>query len=113
MLGRSDIFRAAAILALIACFAATLFAINRRPSTPVAPPLPTVPAPATDDLTAELRRCSALGPKDAEDARCVAVWEENRQRFFGRPARPLPSSPPPTKTMGAVAPATTTSRAAR
>ena len=108
MLGRSDIFRAAAILALIACFAATLFAINRHPSMPVVEPLPTITAPATDDLTAELRRCGALGPKDAVGARCEAVWEENRRRFFGRPARPLPPSPP-----GAVAPATTTSGDAR
>jgi len=109
MLGRSDTFRAAAIIALIACFAATLFAINRRPATPVVEPIPTVPAPATDDLTAELRRCSALGPQDAEDARCVAVWEENRRRFFGRPARPLPSQTP----QGAAAPATPSSGDAR
>ena len=33
---------------------------------------------------------------------CVAVWEENRRRFFGRPARPLPPQTPP----GAAAPAT-------
>ena len=108
MLGRSEIFRATAIVALIACFIAALVAINRRPSAPVAEPPPTVTAPTTDDLTAELRRCSALGPQDAEDARCVAVWEENRRRFFGRPARPLPPKPP-----GAVAPATPSSGDAR
>ena len=108
MLGRSEVFRAAAIVALIACFVATLAAINRRPTAPVAEPPPTVTAPATDDLTAELRRCSALGPKDAVDARCEGVWEENRRRFFGRPARPLPPSPP-----GAVAPATPSSGDAR
>ncbi len=109
MLGRSEIFRAAAIVALIACFVAALAAINRRPTAPVAEAAPpTIPAPATDDLTAELRRCSALGPQDAEDARCEVVWEENRRRFFGRPARPLPSSPP-----AAVAPATPSSGDAR
>ena len=36
MLGRSEIFRVAAIVALIACFVATLAAINRRPTPPVA-----------------------------------------------------------------------------
>jgi conjugative transfer region protein TrbK len=108
MLGRSEIFRVAARVALIACFIATLAAINRRPTPPVVEIPPTVTAPATDDLTAELRRCSALGPQDAEDARCVAVWEENRRRFFGRPARPLPPLPP-----GAVAPATSSSGDAR
>jgi len=108
MLGRSEIFRAAAIIALIACFVATLAAINRHPSAPVAEPPPASIAPTPDDLSAELRRCSALGPQDAEDARCVAVWEENRRRFFGRPARPLPPTPP-----GAVAPATPSSGDAR
>ncbi|WP_246285795.1 hypothetical protein [Nguyenibacter vanlangensis] len=43
----------------------------------------------------------------------MTVWEENRRRFFGRPARPLPLSPPPTTTMGAVAPATPSSGDAR
>ena len=103
MLGRSDMFRAAAIAALIAVLVASFVAVNRRPAAPVAPtPAAVVPSSATADLSAELRRCSALGPQDAEDARCVAAWEENRQRFFGRPARPLSPQTPP----GAAAPAT-------
>jgi len=101
MLERSDIFRAAAIVALVAVFIATLVAVNRRPSAPVVETSPII-NPASDDLSAELRRCSALGPQDAEDPHCVAVWEENRQRFFGRPARPLSPQTPP----GAAAPAT-------
>ncbi|MBW4025653.1 MAG: putative entry exclusion protein TrbK-alt, partial [Proteobacteria bacterium] len=52
---------------------AHLFAIDRRPATPVALTPATIPNPAQDDLSAELRRCSALGPQDPEDARCVAV----------------------------------------
>jgi len=94
MLGRSEIFRAAAIVALIAVFIATLVEVNRRPSAPVIETSPII-NPAFDDLSAELRRCSALGPQDAEDPHCVAVWEENRQRFFGRPARPLSPQTPP------------------
>lgn len=85
---RSDIFRALAIVVLIGVFIATWATINQRPATPAAPDVPTASEP--DDLSAELRRCSALGPQDAEDPRCQAVWEENRNRFFGRPARPLP-----------------------
>ena len=108
MLGWSEIFRAAAIVALIACFIAALVAINRQPSAPIAETSPTTTAPASDDLSVELRRCSALGPQDTEDPHCMAVWEENRRRFFGRPARPLPPSPP-----GAVAPATPSSGDAR
>ena len=35
MLGRSEIFRAAAIVAVVAVFIVALVAINRRPSAPV------------------------------------------------------------------------------
>jgi conjugative transfer region protein TrbK len=108
MLGRSEIFRAAAIIALIASFIAALVAINRRPSAPAVETSPSTVAPASDDLSAELRHCSALGPQDAEDPHCVAVWEENRRRFFGRPARPLPPTPP-----GGAAPATPSTGDAR
>jgi conjugative transfer region protein TrbK len=107
MLGRSDTFRIVAIIALIAVVVVSLVAIHQRPAPPIVETPATAPSPASDDLSAELRRCSALGPQDAEDARCVAVWEENRRRFFGRPARPLP--PPP----GADAPATNASGDAR
>jgi len=92
-MGWSDIFRALAIVALIGVFIATLAAINRRPAAPIDRDLPTVSPP--DDLSAELRHCSALGQQDAEDPHCQAVWEENRRRFFGRPARPLPPAAAP------------------
>ena len=90
---RSDLFRALAIVALIGVFIVTLAAINRRPATSPVPDGSS--ASASDDLSAELRRCSALGQQDAEDPRCQAVWEENRRRFFGRSARPLPPAPAP------------------
>ncbi|RWL93227.1 MAG: hypothetical protein EOR68_24760 [Mesorhizobium sp.] len=83
-MGRSDIFRSLAIVVLIGVFIATLAATTQRPVTPAAPDVPTASEP--DGLSTELRRCSALGPQDAEDPRCQAVWEENRNRFFGRPA---------------------------
>lgn len=56
MLGRSEIFRAAAIVALIAVFIATLVAINRRPAAPAVEPPPAVTTPAPDDLSAEDRK---------------------------------------------------------
>jgi len=90
MLGRSEAFRAAAIVVLIVAFIMTLAAANRRPSASSARTAPIVATPASDDLSSELRRCGALGPQDAEDPHCTAVWEENRRRFFGRPARPIP-----------------------
>ena len=99
-MGRSDIFRLSAIIILIAAFVAALVAINRRPASPPVFDSPSISAP--DDLTTELRQCSALGPQDAVDLHCQAVWEENRARFFDRPARPLPSPTPP----GSAAPVT-------
>jgi conjugative transfer region protein TrbK len=86
MMGRSDILRAAAVIVVIVAIIAAFWVTNQRAAPPVVD-LRTPSAP--DDLSAELRRCSALGPQDAEDPRCVAVWEENRRRFFGGPARPL------------------------
>jgi conjugative transfer region protein TrbK len=97
MLGRPVTFRVAAILLLVAALIAAVAASYRRAPVPVIEPLPAA-APAPDQLSAELRRCSALGPQDAEDARCTAVWEENRQRFLGRPARPLPPEDAPEAT---------------
>ncbi|MGY3619172.1 putative entry exclusion protein TrbK-alt [Bradyrhizobium sp. USDA 10063] len=94
---RSDILRAGAMIILFAVFFATLSVIHRRPAPRPISDAPSVSAP--DDLSAELRRCRALRPQDAEDPHCQAVWEENRARFFGRPARPLlpkaaPATPP-------------------
>ena len=101
MPGRSGAFRAAAILVLVAVIIASLFAIDRRPVTPVAVTPATTSNPAQDDLSAELRRCSALGPQDPEDARC------SRRRFLGKPALPPQSS------LGAAAPATPAKEDAR
>ncbi|GLR90254.1 putative entry exclusion protein TrbK-alt [Bradyrhizobium iriomotense] len=94
---RSDILRAGAMIVVFAVFIATLSSIHRRPAERPVSDAPSVSA--SDDLSAELRRCRALGPKDAEDPHCQAVWEENRARFFGGPARPLlpqaaPATPP-------------------
>ena len=90
-MGRQDLFRAAAIIALIGVFLAALFSIDRHPSPPAVPDNAFTAIP--DDLSAELRRCSALGEQHAEDPHCRAVWEESRRRFFGRPARPPAAAP--------------------
>ncbi len=80
---RPDIFRVAAIAALVGVFVAALVTTHQRPTKPAAPEAQSVTA--TDDpLSAELRRCSGLGPQDASDPRCQAVWEDNRRRFFGK-----------------------------
>lgn len=100
---RSPALRTALILVLVAALIAIFITLNHRP-TP-ATILDGSNASAPDDLSAELRRCSALGPQDAEDQHCQAVWEENRRRFFGEPARSLPPASPP----GTAAPAPSSS----
>ncbi len=80
---RPDIFRVAATAALGGVFVAALVTTHQRPATPVLPQAPSISAP-DGPLSAELRRCSALGPQDASDPQCQAVWEESRRRFFGR-----------------------------
>ncbi len=80
---RPDIFRVAAIAALVGVFVAALVTTHQRPAKPAVPQASPVTAP-NDPLSAELHRCSALGPQDASDPRCQAVWEDNRRRFFGQ-----------------------------
>jgi conjugative transfer region protein TrbK len=92
-MGRWDIWRAGAILILIATLVATLSAIDAP--APIIRDAGAAVTIAPDDLSAELRRCGALALQDAEDQRCEAVWTENRRRFFGRPARPTPPTAAP------------------
>jgi conjugative transfer region protein TrbK len=93
-MGRWDIWRAGAILILIATLVATLSAIDLDAPAPIIRYVGTITIDR-DDLSAELRRCGALALQDAEDQRCEAVWTENRRRFFGRPARPTPPTAAP------------------
>ena len=104
-MGQPDSFRLAAIGVLIAAIVAALIATHQHAPAPSVVDLPSAETP--DDLSSELRHCSALGPSDAEDPYCLAVWNENRRRFFGRPARPLRSPP----AHEATAPATPSSSA--
>ena len=90
-MGHLDGFRIVAIGILIGAILAALLATHQQAPAPLVVDLPS--AATSDDLSAELRHCSALGPSDAEDPHCLAVWDENRRRFFGRPARPLRNPP--------------------
>jgi conjugative transfer region protein TrbK len=92
---RWDIWRAGAILILIATLVAMLSAIDLDAPAPVVRDAGASYGLVPDDLPAELRRCGALALRDAEDQRCEVVWTENRRRFFGRPARPTPPTAAP------------------
>jgi conjugative transfer region protein TrbK len=106
-MGRPDSFRIVAIGVLIGAILAALIATHQHAPASMVVDLPSTPN--SDDLSSELRHCSALGPSDAEDPYCLAVWNENRRRFFGRPARPLRSPP----AHEATAPATPSSSASQ
>lgn len=105
-MGRTDSLRIVAIGILIGAIIAALISTHQHAPAPSVVNLPSN-IPNSDDLSSELRHCSALGPSDAEEAHCLAVWNENRRRFFGRPARPLRSPP----AHEAIAPATPSSSA--
>jgi conjugative transfer region protein TrbK len=94
-MGRWDIWRAGAIVILTATLVATLSAIDPDAPAPIIRDADSAFVNDPDNLSAELRRCSALGLQDAEDQRCEAVWTENRRRFFGKPARPTPPTAAP------------------
>lgn len=84
---RGNILRTAAIVSAVAVLGFSLIANRWHAAAPNAGAVAISPIP--DDFSADLRRCGRLGPQDAEDLRCAAVWKENRERFFGRPARLL------------------------
>jgi conjugative transfer region protein TrbK len=86
---RSELPRALALILLVGLFVAVLAAINRSPKIPSTEDRASAPSHLSlghDDLSAELRRCSAFGPNDPEDAACRAAWAENRRHFFNRQA---------------------------
>ena len=47
--------------------------------------------PRRDPLREAQRRCQQLGATAANDAECLRVWAETRDRFLGR--SPVPASP--------------------
>ena len=74
----------AAILGALALTAAAL-EMTRTDEAPATPPAH-IARPAGDPLRGEQRRCQELGQKVAEDAVCLRVWAETRDRFLGRRA---------------------------
>jgi conjugative transfer region protein TrbK len=82
--------RIAAIIFVAVAITAAIIEMTREEK---AGPAPAVPAlqPATDPLRLEQRRCQELGEAAANDASCLRVWAETRDRFLGR--SPAPAAP--------------------
>ena len=74
----------AMIFAVIAGTAAVL-EMSREEKAPKPSPIRRVEA-EIDPLRDEQRRCQQLGEAAAQDAACLKVWAQTRDRFLGRPA---------------------------
>ncbi|WP_029006123.1 putative entry exclusion protein TrbK-alt [Azorhizobium doebereinerae] len=75
--------RGAVIFVAIAGTAAVLE--MSREKAPEPSPMRTVEV-ERDPLRDEQRRCQQLGEAAAQDAACLKVWAQTRDRFLGRPA---------------------------
>ncbi|QOF70752.1 putative entry exclusion protein TrbK-alt [Aminobacter sp. SR38] len=82
--------RLGAVVFVAVAITATVIELTRKEAVPVAAPA-LVLRPEADHLQERQRRCQQLGVKAADDAECLRVWAETRDRFLGRtPVRPAP-----------------------
>ena len=83
--------RLGAIVFVAVAITATVIEMARNEDAP-APRRVRLLEPARDPLREGQRRCQQLGEAAANDAECLRVWAETRDRFLGRHT---PSSPAP------------------
>ncbi|OYZ78673.1 MAG: conjugal transfer protein TrbK [Rhizobiales bacterium 24-66-13] len=62
---------------------AAVLEMSREEKAPVPSPSRTVEA-ERDPLRDEQRRCQQLGETAAQDAACLKIWAQTRDRFLGR-----------------------------
>ncbi|WP_449043473.1 putative entry exclusion protein TrbK-alt [Paracoccus versutus] len=75
--------RLMAILFLAIVMTVTLIRMERAGDLPPQPGRPGKSQPE-DPLRAGQRRCQRMGEAAAEDADCLRIWAETRDRFLGR-----------------------------
>lgn len=83
--------RLGAIIFVAVAITATAIEMTRKEEAPASVPV-RLHEPSRDTLREEQRRCRQLGQKAAEDAECMRVWAETRDRFLGR-APTAPATP--------------------
>lgn len=84
--------RIGAIVFVAIAITATAIEMTRKEDVPTQAPARLV-LPGRDALREGQRRCQQLGQKAADDAECLRVWAETRDRFLGRTSAPAsPSS---------------------
>ncbi|NKL53445.1 putative entry exclusion protein TrbK-alt [Rhizobium leguminosarum] len=82
--------RLGAVAFVAVAITAAVVEMIRKDEPPAAPPVRVV-QPERDPLREDQRRCQQLGQQAANDAECLRVWAETRDRFLGR--GPAPASP--------------------
>jgi conjugative transfer region protein TrbK len=76
--------RIGAIVFVALAITATAIEMTRKDEAPTASSAAPVLPTAVDPLREGQRRCQLLGQKAADDAECLRVWAETRDRFLGR-----------------------------
>lgn len=85
--------RLGAIVFVAIAITATVIELNRKQDAPASPSTRQL-QPEGDPLRESQRRCQQLGQQAANDAECLRVWAETRDRFLGHaPARVAPAAP--------------------
>ena len=85
--------RIAAIVFVAVAITAAIIEMTREDVSSV--PAPSAPSlqPPTDPLREGQRRCQQMGEAAANDANCLRIWAETRDRFLGRTSAPTTSAP--------------------
>ena len=79
--------RLGAVVFVAIAVTATAIDMAREDEPPASRPA-AVLEPSVDPLREGQRRCQQLGEAAANDAECLAVWAETRDRFLGRTPAP-------------------------
>ncbi|MFN8682554.1 putative entry exclusion protein TrbK-alt [Paracoccus sp. P2] len=87
-MGGKAMARLIAILFLAIVMTVTLIRMDRSGDLPPMPGRQVQPQ-AEDPLRESQRRCQQMGEAAAEDAECLRIWAETRDRFLGRSPQPL------------------------
>jgi conjugative transfer region protein TrbK len=82
--------RIGAITFVAVALTVTAIELTRKDDAPTSSPTPRL-HPVTDPLRDAQRRCQQLGQAAANDAECLRVWAETRDRFLGK--TPAPTAP--------------------
>jgi len=84
--------RIAAVVFVAVAITAAVIQMTREEAAAPAPSAPALTR-QVDPLREGLRRCQEMGEAAANDAECLGVWAESRDRFLGRtPAQSTPGS---------------------